>query len=107
MIIRIKNLRLAAIVGVNPWERTERQAVIVNLAVEFDGEKAAKSDDILDTLDYRLMTKKVTELVEASSFQLIEALATAILDTLMSDPRVLKATVELDKPHAIKCADST
>lgn len=107
MIIRVKNLRLRAIVGVNPWERTEPQAVIVNLEVEFNGQAAATSDNIEDTIDYRAISKKVIELVEKSNYQLIETLAGHILGSVMEDPRIYRARVEVDKPNAIKSADST
>jgi D-erythro-7,8-dihydroneopterin triphosphate epimerase len=100
-------MRLKAIVGVNPWERTEPQAVVINCTVEFDGARAGTTDDISDTLDYRQLAKKIGELVESSQFQLIEALATAILNAIMGEARVIAATVEVDKPHAIKIADST
>jgi D-erythro-7,8-dihydroneopterin triphosphate epimerase len=107
MIIRIKNLRLRAIVGVNPWERTEPQAVIINLEVEFDGQEAARSDNLEDTIDYRTISKKVIELVENSQYQLIETLAGNVLRTVMEDKRICRARVEVDKPNAVKSADST
>jgi D-erythro-7,8-dihydroneopterin triphosphate epimerase len=107
MIIRIKNLRLRAVVGVNPWERTEAQAVIINLEAEFNGQAAAVSDKLQDTIDYRTISKKVIELVEKSDYQLIETLAGHILGTVMEDQRIYRAKVEVDKPSAIKSADST
>lgn len=107
MIIRIKNLRLRAIVGVNPWERTDPQAVIINLEVEFDGQEAEHSDNLEDTIDYRTISKKVIELVEKSQYQLIETLAGNVLRTVMEDKRIWRARVEVDKPNAVKSADST
>lgn len=107
MIIRIKNMRLRAIVGVNPWERTERQAVIVNVEIEFDGTAAAQSDQLEHTIDYRQISKNIVTLVETSEFFLIETLASRILESIMENAMVLAARVELDKPFATKCADST
>lgn len=107
MQIQIKNLRLRAVIGVNPWERTEPQAVILNIRVEFDGTKAAASDCIEDTVDYRQIAARVTRLVESSQFQLLETLAEGVLDVVMECNLVTAATVEIDKPHALKSADST
>jgi D-erythro-7,8-dihydroneopterin triphosphate epimerase len=107
MIIRIKNLRLRALIGVNPWERNDKQAVIVNAEVEFDGAAAAESDNLDDTIDYRSFSKKVIDCVENSDFKLIEALAGKCLSIIMEDPKVTRARVEIDKPNAVKSADST
>lgn len=107
MIIRVKNLRLRAIIGVNPWERTEPQAVIINLEVEFNGQEAAHSDNLADTVDYRSISKKIIDLVENSQYLLIETLAGNILSAVTEDSRITRAKVEVDKPNAVKSADST
>lgn len=107
MIIRLKNMRLLAIIGVNSWERTERQAVVVNAEIEFDGSRAAVTDSLEDTLDYRTISKKIVQLVETSEFFLVEKLADQILKSVLDTPKVLRARVEVDKPFAIKCAEST
>lgn len=107
MIIRIKNLRLRAVIGVNDWERKERQAVIVNAELEFDGSAAVISDRIDDTIDYRTISRRLIEHVESSEFQLIESLAGSLLNVAFEDSRVTKARIEIDKPNAIRSADST
>jgi D-erythro-7,8-dihydroneopterin triphosphate epimerase len=107
VIIRIKNLRLRAIIGVNEWERKERQAVIVNAELEFDGSAAVVSDALADTIDYRTISRRIIEFTEESSYELIEALAGNLLQVCFEDPRVFRARVEVDKPNAIRSADST
>lgn len=107
MIIRVKNLRLRAIVGINPWERTEKQSVIVNAEIEFDGDAASRSDDIGDTIDYRNISRRLTDYVENSQCQLLETLAGNLLRLIMEEPRVQSARVEVDKPNALRSADST
>ncbi len=100
-------MRLRAIIGVNDWERKERQAVIVNAEIEFDGETAVSTDHINDTIDYRTVSQNLIEYVENSEFQLIEALAGNLLNVLFGDSRVTRARIEIDKPNAIRSADST
>jgi D-erythro-7,8-dihydroneopterin triphosphate epimerase len=106
MTIKIKNLRLRTIIGVNEWEREHKQDVIINAKVEFDGRKAAATDDIAMTFNYKSMTKKIIQLVESSQFFLIERLADAILQIIMDNPIVERAEVELDKPEALRFSDS-
>jgi D-erythro-7,8-dihydroneopterin triphosphate epimerase len=106
MRIRIKNLRLRTIVGVQAWEREAPQDVVVNIDLEFDGTKAAASDDLADTVDYKALKARVMQTVETSRYQLLEKLAAEILRIVLSDSRVLRATIEVDKPHALRFADS-
>ena len=102
MQIKIKNLRLRAIVGILGWERKELQEIIINVSIDFDGEKASRSDNISDTINY----KAIVTAVKSSSFKLLESLSKTILDIILSHPMVRSACVEIDKPHALRFADS-
>lgn len=106
MIIRIKDLRLRTIIGVADWERKERQDVVINAEIEFDGSRAAQTDKIEDTVNYRDITKRIVAEVEASDYQLLERLVDRVLGLVLEDERVRRATVEIDKPQALRFADS-
>ncbi len=106
MIIRIKNLHLRAVVGINEWERREPQEVQVQIEMELDGKKVAASDAIQDTVDYRAVTKRVIHGVETSAFGLVDTLAHHLLDIVMKEDKVIRARVEVDKPHALRFTDS-
>jgi D-erythro-7,8-dihydroneopterin triphosphate epimerase len=106
MRIRIKNLTLKTIVGVNAWERRESQEVVINVDMEFDGAAAARSDSLADAVDYKKIKQRILAEVEGSSFHLLEALAQRILDLVMENPALSAATVEVDKPMALRFADS-
>jgi D-erythro-7,8-dihydroneopterin triphosphate epimerase len=106
MFIRIQNLKLKTIVGVNARERKRRQRVVLDIALEVDGRKAAATDSLADAVDYRAATKAVIEAVEKSRFFLLESLAASVLDLLLKDGRVRAATVEAAKPGALRHAES-
>ncbi|MFH1941981.1 MAG: dihydroneopterin aldolase [bacterium] len=106
MHIRIKNLRLRTMIGTNDWERSTLQNVIINVEVEFDGSRVAETDNIADTVDYKALTKRIIDEVERSRFYLLDALASHVLGVVMEEKRVMRATVEVDKPHALRFADS-
>lgn len=106
MIIRIQDLRLRAIIGIYDWERTEKQDVVINIELEFDGTKASQSDQIDDTVDYKTLTKRIIQHVEDSQFFLVEKLADSILNIVMDAPLVQRASVIVDKPQALRFADS-
>ncbi len=107
MIIRIKDLRLRTIIGFKEWEREKKQDITINLAIETKAERAVETDDIADTIDYKVITKKIIDGVEKSDFNLLEKLAGFILDIVMTDERVDRCTIEIDKPHALRFARST
>ncbi len=105
-IIRITDLTLKAIIGINDWERTQKQEVIINICLEFNSQKAAKSDNIKDTIDYKSLKKSIIDLVETSQYFLLERLVEEVLDLVMADKKVLSASVRIDKPKALRFAKS-
>ena len=104
--IRITNLRLRTIIGANDWERDVRQDIILNISIEFDARKSRISDQLEDTIDYKNVTKAMREKVETSEYFLLERLADAVLEIIMADDRVQTAAVKIDKPGALRFADS-
>ena len=105
-VIRIKNLRLRTIIGIFDWERENKQDVILNLTIEINAPEAGTKDHIDATLDYKTICKNVIQLVEASSYQLIETMAYEILKRVLESPMAVTAEIEIDKPHALRFADS-
>ena len=106
MRIQIKNLRLRTIIGVQDWERKDKQDVILNISMDFDGQPAVKTDRLEDTVDYRAVTKRVIQTVEETSPFLLDSLAARVSEVIMEDERVYRVSVEIDKPHALRFADS-
>lgn len=105
-IIRITDLKLRAIIGTNDWERDQPQDIIINIRIKYDAHKACVSDQISDTLDYKEITKKVILEVESSRYYLLEKLASQILKLILAYPLVQEARVRVDKPHALRFAES-
>ncbi len=106
-LIRIKNLSLRTFIGFNPEEKVNKQIVLVNMKMEVDvPSRALETDEPEGIYDYKKITKQVIALVEEGRFNLLEALTKKILDLVMSDPMVKKATVQVDKPGALRFAES-
>jgi FolB domain-containing protein len=105
-MIHIKDLLLRTIVGINEEERRKRQDVLINVTLYADTRAAGRSDDIDDAVNYRTITKQIIERVEASSFFLVERLAAEIAAICLSDPRVERARVRVEKPGALRFARS-
>jgi FolB domain-containing protein len=104
--ILIKDLLLRTIIGINEHERQDRQDVLVNITLYVDTRLAGISDDIDDAVNYRTITKRVIELVEGSSFFLVEKLGAEIAAVCLQDPRVERVRVQVEKPGALRFARS-
>ena len=105
--IRVKNLLIRTYIGFNPEELVNKQDVIINLEIETDiSESAMEADEPHDILDYRTITKEVIALVQEGRFKLLEVLTKNILDLIMKSDKVKWARVEVDKPHALRFAES-
>jgi len=106
-VIRVKDLLIRTYIGFNPEELVNKQDVLINLEMETDIPEAALDADEPDGIfDYKTVTKKVIALVQDGRFKLLEVLTKKILDLIMEDKRVLRAKVEVDKPHALRFAES-
>ena len=104
--IRISDLHVRCILGINPEERREQQDVVINLKIYADLRAAGKSDRLEDTVDYRALKKKVFALAASSQYFLEEALAQAIADICLENPGVAQVEVCVDKPCALRFARS-
>ena len=105
-IIRITNLRLRTFIGFNPEERTKQQDIVVNVEIHHTAKAAALQDDVSKALDYKAISKAIIRHVEAGNFLLLEKLVSDLLEICTRDPAVKRALVTVDKPHALRFADS-
>ena len=102
--IHVRDLLLRCVIGVREWEREGRQNVMLNITLHADLRAAGASDELEDTVDYVGIKKRVIDLVEGSSFRLIEALAQAVAECCLAEPRVQRVDVLLEKPGALRFA---
>ncbi|KFZ38742.1 D-erythro-7,8-dihydroneopterin triphosphate epimerase [Shewanella mangrovi] len=105
-IIRIKNLRLRTFIGIKEEEINNRQDVIINVVIHYAADRAYQTDEMEHALNYRTITKAIIALVEDNRFSLLEHLTGKILEIASEHSWVEFASVEVDKPHALRFADS-
>jgi FolB domain-containing protein len=104
--IYIRDLRLRCIVGIYDEERRDKQDVNINITLYADLRKACRSDRIEDTVDYKVVKKRVLSMVEQSSFYLVERLAERVAELALEAPAVQRVDVTVDKPGALRFARS-
>ncbi|MFA5676906.1 MAG: dihydroneopterin triphosphate 2'-epimerase [Pseudomonas sp.] len=104
--IRIKNLRLRTFIGIKEEEINNRQDVLINATILYPADNAVEINQIEHALNYRTITKAIISHVESNRFALLERLTQEVLDIIMQHDQVRYAEVEVDKPHALRFAES-
>ncbi|SDS96373.1 D-erythro-7,8-dihydroneopterin triphosphate epimerase [Halopseudomonas sabulinigri] len=104
--IRIKDLRLRTYIGINDDEVRNQQDILINATILYPAADAVAVNEIDKALNYRTITKALIAHVEGNRFALLERLTQELLDIVMQHPQVHYAEVEVDKPHALRFAES-
>ena len=100
--IFLEALKVDTIIGIWDWERRIRQTVVIDLEMSADIAGAAATDKVEDTLNYKLVAKRLQQFVGDSSFQLVETLAERIAGLIRDEFGVAWVKVTLHKPGAIR-----
>jgi len=100
-IVYIKGLEVKTVIGVYDWEREIKQPISVDLDIASDMSKAAATDDHQYVLDYKIVCVRVTEFIEQSKLQLLEAMAEEIARLVLNEFKAPWVRVKLSKPAAI------
>jgi dihydroneopterin aldolase len=99
--IHIEGLQIYSLIGVYDWEREAKQALLVDLLLFTDLQPAALSDKVADTLNYAEVAECVKKLAAESEFELLEALANAIIHKVFESFPVNKIKLKLSKPEIL------
>lgn len=101
-LVFIEDLRIQTVIGIFDWEREITQTISLDLRMAFDIRRAGESDEIADTLDYKTVSKRLIHFVEASEFQLVEALAEHCARIVLAEFPVSWLRLKLSKPGAVR-----
>lgn len=101
----VRDLRLHTIVGVNPWEREEKQVVVINLkvypsSIPYGGEVSSSK-----SYNLRTIVRTLTRHIEDSGYKTIEAFGVKVARLALEKCHVNKISVRVEKPSAILFAD--
>lgn len=103
-IVFLRDLRIETIIGIFDWERRTRQTLILDLEMSADIARAAATDRIEDTLNYKAVAKRMIEFVGASEFQLVETLAEHCARIIREEFGVRWVRLSLNKQGAVRGA---
>jgi 7,8-dihydroneopterin aldolase/epimerase/oxygenase len=100
--IFLHGLTTECIIGFIDWERRVKQSVVLDIELPVDCRRAALTDDVADTLDYKKVAKRVLSFVETSEFQLVETLAHRLALVILGEFALPWVRITLNKPGAIR-----
>lgn len=103
-IIFIRCLRIDTIVGIYDWERSVRQAIVLDVEMATDISKAAASQNVSDTLDYHAIAIRLTAFIQEQKFLLLETLAERCAELLQSEFSIAWLRLCVTKPTAVQSA---
>ncbi len=99
-LVSIRDLRVAAVIGVHDWERDIEQTLSFDVDLAADVRHAAATDDLADALDYSAVAGTIAAVVREGKFRLIETAAERVAEHLLEDYRLSWLRLELRKPIA-------
>ena len=100
--IFVHGLTTECVIGFIDWERRVKQTVVVDLELSADCRRAALTDEVADTLDYRKVVKRVLAFIEASECHLIETLAERLARVVLEEFGLEWVCISLSKPGAFR-----
>ena len=100
--IILTDLRIDAVIGIWDWEKRNPQTISIDLEMQTDTKKASQLDSIEDALDYKAVSKRVKQFIQASQFNLIETLAENVAKIILEEFDIQWLKLRISKPFAIR-----
>ena len=101
-IVYLNDLRVDTVIGIYDWERRTRQTVILDIEMAADIKKAAATDSIEDTLDYKAVAKRLFSYISETEFSLVETLAENVAAIILDEFKVPWCRIRLNKKGAVR-----
>jgi dihydroneopterin aldolase len=98
--VSVRDLSVAAVIGVHDWERRVEQTLVFSVDMAADVRQAATTDDLADALDYSAVARTISAVVRAGEFRLIETAAERVAERLLADYGPTWLRLQVRKPIA-------
>jgi dihydroneopterin aldolase len=100
--IFLHGLMVECIIGFIEWERRIKQTIVLDVEMPVDCARAAQSDNVAETLDYKKVAKRLIAFVSTSEFKLVETLAHRTALLIIEEFDVEWVRLSINKPGAIR-----
>ena len=99
--IFISDLRIDTRIGVYEWEKHVTQPIILNIEIAMPDARAGASDDFAHALDYAAVVARLQVLLADHPHRLLERLAEAVAQVVLTEFRAPWVRVQLAKIAAL------
>ncbi|WP_394223741.1 dihydroneopterin aldolase [Alteromonas gracilis] len=99
--IYITGLEVDTLIGVYDWERVQTTQLLLDITLDVDLRAAMQSDDVADTVDYAKVAECIVEVGKVSTFELLEAFGSRVMDVVLENFAVASITVKIVKPNIL------
>jgi dihydroneopterin aldolase len=100
--IFLRGLQVECLIGFIEWERRIKQTVVLDIELPVDCARAAETDDVTNTVDYKRVAKRIIAFVESSEFKLVETLAHRVAMIVIEEFQLAWVRLSVNKPGAIR-----
>ncbi|WP_298742886.1 dihydroneopterin aldolase [uncultured Brevundimonas sp.] len=94
----VRGLEMAAGIGVHDHEQGRLQRLVIDVSLEL---APAAVERLADTIDYTAVAEAARAIAGEGHVGLVETFAERLALALLSDPRVRRCTVRIEKPGAL------
>ena len=98
-VLRLKHMAFFGYHGVRSEERRLGQRFEVDVELTYEMERAAASDRVEDAVNYQAVFEVVEDVVTGEAVNLLETLASKIVEALLEGFPVRRVTVRVRKMH--------
>ena len=102
----IKDFIIQEIIGIHEHEKTKKQKIKFNIVINVNQNTVPDEKDIKSIVDYEKITNKLENLVKNKKYNFLESLAEDSFGEIFEDKRINSVKIKIEKPDAIKNADS-
>ena len=104
--IFIKDFIIHEIIGIHDHEKAKKQKIKFNIVVNVNQNTVPDEKNIKSIVDYEKITNKLENLVKNKKYNFLESLAENSFKEIFEDKRINSVKIKIEKPDAIKNADS-
>ena len=104
--VLIKNFIIQEIIGIHQHEKIKKQKIKFNIVIDVDQNVLPNEEDIKSIVDYEKITNNLKNLVKNKKYNFLESLAEDSFKEIFEDKRINSVKIKIEKPDAIKNADS-
>jgi 7,8-dihydroneopterin aldolase/epimerase/oxygenase len=104
--VLIKNFIIHEIIGIHKHEKINKQKIIFNIVIDVNQRVLPNENDLSSIVDYEKITNKIKNLAKNKNYNFLESLAEDSFKEIFEDNRINSVKIKIEKPDAIKNADS-